>query len=876
MATCATDRIEKQKKIVDKWYDNKLITSATHGDAKFFKKMFYTATGEDYDYGSLPSMRKLKKFDVHVDKFAKRLVKNVGPFARYFYLPDEIVKNNPVASNAFDGFKIAHDYFRGNKEKYDKTIVDMAKSLQRIAQVMAKAKDESTPNIKKAAKLLEKDYRNYYAELSKGNHAEADRQWEAIVESAKKTQFQVFDEADAVLRNRKLMVTHSAKYARYKPVVKYWDSIKDKLFGSLGKGLDEYIGALKKVDNPGMFDNMIVSLTKLRNAFDKKRDYFPTDVIEVFPTVARVQELLYDRDIDTKNDADMNDITAMDKYVSNAVEKILSSLKVPGSVTQTQSQYPSHKYSKNLLGVMDNYVRSVTRFNYQVHTTSILADAVQKLGTVTDNEQLNGTSKFLLDYLYDTHSAMMGMHIQSKGWRAAVRGITAWEFISKLGFNMRGALRNATQSLQNWVYFGAKGMHDAWEHVKQYELTDALNKEMEKHGVFFTETRELANSIGLFPEIEISKIDGKEVPTFKFDTASSKFLGGLEKVAKFSGKPMQFVENKINRQSTFKIAFGLHHSALLHNKGRIERMINENKGKFEGKDLQDKIDKHIVRESGRFASEMVRELHYEYAPFAKPKVLRTPAGSILGQFMTYSVNFYNYNRKIISKGVEDIGVRDVWGQDAWRMYRLGMLYTTINGILSPLFNTDIGNLVQHDTYDRINQYYTWLMGDEEAKKKAFFGKGPIIGTAGGPFVSDLITLGNLAGFYDLLKDAEGGDRSALGYLAGYQDFSEHTGMERAFEFTRTVNTELGRTLFHTLPRMWDGASLGTLVFMEAALHPSKEMKERKATYIETLQDWGIPVPDTRYMEEKSKKRKPVKDRPNAEVMQSLTRLSKLS
>ena len=59
MATCATDRVEKQKKLVEGWFGDPLIEAATKGDGKFFKKMFYTITGEDFDYGALPSMRKL-------------------------------------------------------------------------------------------------------------------------------------------------------------------------------------------------------------------------------------------------------------------------------------------------------------------------------------------------------------------------------------------------------------------------------------------------------------------------------------------------------------------------------------------------------------------------------------------------------------------------------------------------------------------------------------------------------------------------------------------------------------------------------------------------------------------------------------------------
>ena len=857
MATCVSDRVEKQKELVESWFDDPLIKAATKGDGKFLKKMFYTITGEDFDYGALPSMRKLKKLDKHMKRFSNRLTKQTGPFAQYFYLPEEVLKNNPIAQEAFNGFKISHDYFRGNKEKYDKTLTDIAKSLQRIAQETAIAKEEGSPNIKKATKELDKRYRTYYDKLQGGDFDAAEKYWvDNIKKLAEETQFQVFEEADAVLRNRDLMRTNPEKYLKYRPVVRYWDSIKGKLFGDLKTGLDTYISSLKRVDNHERFGGVIASLERLRENLAPKKDYFPTDVLDVFPAVGKVQEALYQRDLDIKEAKEKGDTGTLEEYVSNAVDKVLTSLNVPGAVIPTESSYPRQRYSKNIIGVMDGYIRSVTRFNYQVNTTSHLTKAVQGLANMQNETQLTGTSKFLLDYLYDTHESMMGMNIKNKGARNFVRGITAWEFISKLGLNVRSAARNATQSLQNFVYFGAKGTYQAFQHIKQYELTNVVNKEMERHDIFFVETRELANSLGLFPDIEISTVDGKEVPTFKYDSMSSKFLNGLEKVAKVTGKPMQFVENKINRQLTFKIAFSKHHQGMMHNEGRIRSMIEKNKDSFQGEDLQKKIDKYMQMESGRFAANMVRELHYEYAPFAKPKVLRTGVGTALGQFMTYSVNFYNYNRRILRRGVEDVSIGDVWGQDAWRMYRLGSMYATINGVVSPMFNTDVGNLIQHDTFDRVSQYYNWVMGDEAAKKKAFYGKGPIIGTAGGPFVADLVTLGNVFGMYDLLRDAETGDRSAWGYLAGYQDYSARTKDEKAFEVVRTINTELGRFLYGTAPRAWNGASVGSLFALELGLFPSKEMKERKASYVTTArEDLGIPIPLPRYMQAKPKTKK---------------------
>ena len=70
MAMCDTDKVKLQKKIVKSWFNDPLVMSATKGDGKFFKKMFYTITGEDYDYGALPSGKKLKKLEI---RFRKKL-----------------------------------------------------------------------------------------------------------------------------------------------------------------------------------------------------------------------------------------------------------------------------------------------------------------------------------------------------------------------------------------------------------------------------------------------------------------------------------------------------------------------------------------------------------------------------------------------------------------------------------------------------------------------------------------------------------------------------------------------------------------------------------------------------------------------------------
>ena len=245
---------------------------------------------------------------------------------------------------------------------------------------------------------------------------------------------------------------------------------------------------------------------------------------------------------------------------------------------------------------------------------------------------------------------------------------------------------------------------------------------------------------------------------------------------------------------------------------------------------------------------MVKELHYEYSPFAKPKALRTAPGAVLGQFSTYSINFFNYQRKIAKRGASDIVHGDWDSPEAWRLYRLGMLALAVEG-LSIATNSDFGNLIQNDTLSRIKQYTTLVTKDEAAKKRAFFGKGPILGTFGGPFIADLVTLGNVFGMYKLLLNFETGDTSMLGYLAGYHDYAGSRKDQKVYDVARLINTELARQFFVIGPRAYNGAGFGEIAQMQTGVYPSKFYKNIKAKLLKSI---GAPTPD--YAKTKEKKR----------------------
>jgi hypothetical protein len=205
--------------------------------------------------------------------------------------------------------------------------------------------------------------------------------------------------------------------------------------------------------------------------------------------------------------------------------------------------------------------------------------------------------------------------------------------------------------------------------------------------------------------------------------------------------------------------------------------------------------------------------------------------------------------------------------EAWRAYRLGMMALAVEG-LSVLANSDFSSLIQNDTLDRIKQYLTLASGDDDEKRKAFFGKGPIIGTLGGPFIADLVTLGNVFGFYKLLLNFETGDNSLLGYLAGYDDYAGSRKDQKLYDVVRTLNTEIARQTMVIGPRMYDGAGFGEIAQMQLGIYPSKYYKNIKAKILKAI---GAPAP--RYAQPKAKKSPQIKE---PDISQALLSVAKVA
>jgi len=839
MGCIGTEEDRKKVKLIhdsiDTWFNNDALKIATKGDTRFFKELFYKVTGEDFDFGNLPSEKKLKLLDKKIKKQATKAVKSPGKFTKFFWLTEDVL-DNPLTANTFNDMYIAHNYFRGSVDSYMSDLKSIVGHLRDASGIVTEMEGGKL-SFNKARKNLAKKYAQY-AEAMKDNRKED--ALETITEIEKmltQSEYKVFAMADDLFRNPNRVADKKISANYLPPIVeaaRLWGAMSKKLYGDMMNGLNQYIDMLDSASTTVYdFTSLATSMRKLRDTVKEKKNYLPIQVLDVFPAFTHLNsEMFKGGDWSAQRVRDLN------SHVNNIVKDFAESVALT-SHTKESEAFSTKRYSKDLPSVLDAYVKNITRFNFASKVNNQFIKSVQKLSDLQGTE-LENHSRFLIDYMYSVHGHMLGQPNSHRAQKVA-RWITSWQFMSKLGLNLRGAVRNATQSVQNLVYFGVTGTTKSLSYLKGNDMNETVIKEMKRHGIFFAEPRELTQPFGMMPEVEIRNVNGHDVPVYKDNIFGSDWTQKVEAVAKASGLPMQVVENYINRNLTFKIAFAQMHRKLSQNRAFVERwtkarmpegMTSEERGKF----VQEKASEEIIKRSSRFAANMVRELHYEYAGFAKPHALRTPAGAVMGQFATYSINFFNYQRKILQDAGNEL-MLGYWGEGAWRASRLASVYFMTNALLSPMFSVDIGNLMQHDTFERLQNITAAMSSNPEERKKAFWGKGPIVGTVGGPFISDMITLGNIIGLYEL-------DESGwLSMLAGYQDYADATDSSKGYDLVRTINTQIGRAAYITAPRMYNGATLGTLIQTELGLFKTKGVREkRESMYTNILKPAGLPMP----------------------------------
>ena len=842
MASCLPkDKTKEQRylsldKIADKFDKHPYVDKMSMG-AGDFDTIYETVTGRSLNEPGLPTVQQLKKLNRLVDQSLTKMNRHPGKFTEQIWLPEEVMKFFPGSRRYFRDFQSANARFRGSSGQFKSQLFEIFGHLKdaSMTNTLKERVLSKVPGAKKRAPESHKKLRRLYSQYRKlradGQVMEAEALFKNDIEHY------VREGEGAALKDFHELVTSEAAWegrGKYNDSVvraaKVWrNTIQPATFKLLDSGLTQYILGMKRLasEHKGdpKFDDMMNTLLNVQKRLKQRDNYFPVRVLDVVPTLAKASEKIF-----SGGDKGFNEGVQLIKNIETILDNNITVNKHLFEQSDTQK-----RLSYDVIDIIDSYMVSVNRFNFVARNFNIMTDATdylwkanRKITKDPEGQELNIHLEWLANYLADTHDINVGTKFENQRGHNLVRTITAWEFVSKLATNVLSHGKNAGQSLQHYVYFGIQGINKTRGEMKDSRMKNRVNRGLTANGYLFANIQEVYGE-------KLSKyVLDTETGVYKevYDVSyGDRIADSVARVAETMGKPMQWVENNINRQWAYELGFTQQWRRDARRTNYLEdRFKRRNKGWEEwvdqvspdaemGKNLYEyKFSEYLELRANNHANDVIGDLHYDYAMGAKSKILATRAGSVVGQFQHYGVNFFNYNRKMIKGGVEDLSAGMWAGEGAWRMYRLGLLYAMVSGYgISALVNAKLSSVIEHDLVEKAMRYQDALDDDPEVRKGAFYG-GPVVG---GPFISDLLTIGNITNLIEMDED------STLAYLAGYEDFADATDDEKLKDTIRVLNTGIYKIIYKDLPLWASGASPATIAANQFNLKPDKTIRKTR-------------------------------------------------
>jgi len=508
-----------------------------------------------------------------------------------------------------------------------------------------------------------------------------------------------------------------------------------------------------------------------------------------------------------------------------------------------------YDYSRNFVNSVSNYIGDVNRFNFSSFMDSHIVEGLVNVEKIYKSKgDARGYAQSLVSFIEDMHMAANGDRQVSPNTRAMMKTLLGFEFISKLGFNPRGAARNFTQRLLDYVHWGPVQISKANKYLEKmpFEQGDSefyIEKALRESGLLFEEASPEFMQSGLdapasmFKQRVWNDAEGKYEVVKK--TRMEKTADFVQKAAGKSSFMHRAAENA-NRKHTFKIGFAQMHSWLSApavRKSMEKERAETKRGKerlAKGKKVltNKEFQAEIRRQARNYAVNMVIMNHFDYADYAKSKASRTKIGRFMLQFQHYSFEFFERNMSILREAKHDVATGNLLNSLNFfipgkksqahgleKAYRMSMAYFLVPTLVSMAFGVNAGNIVEHDTAERIKQWFTYFTSDDDDEiAAAFYGKGPLLGTVGGPLISDVIDIGVMLDLVDLDDD------SLLTIISGLEEADPTTSTEVGRKL-KILNTFLARAYERHLPALASGRP-GFALQQEFALYPTAEARKR--------------------------------------------------
>jgi hypothetical protein len=627
--------------------------------------------------------------------------------------------------------------------------------------------------------------------------------------------------------------------------IKTYTNLMDGLYNTLKLGVRQILNTRKlKMERDGHSTSLIEStLEKLETKLMPKyqEGFFPHYTRDLNASIMEGLMPHFERLQNTTNYSKRGpkDIDAILKDINSFVDG------------HTIGRSEDYDYSRNFINSISNYIEDVNRFNFSAYMDGHTVDALTSVERIFKSKgDAKGYAQSLVSFIDDLHMAANGNNDMSPNTRAMMKSLLGFEFISKLGFNPRGAARNFTQRLLDYVHWGPVQVHRTNEYLEKlpFERGDSeyyIEKALRESGLLFEEASPEFTQSGLDSPASAFKQRIFNETTGKYEIISKtkgEWIADKIQIAAGKSSVIHRMAENANRKHTFKVGFAQMHrwldNASVRNAIAKERSETDQGKKriAEGKEVLTTAEfRRIIRNQAKnYAINMVVMNHFDYADYAKGKASRTKLGRFMLQFQHYSFEFFERNLDILREAKHDIatgntleslkffvpGTGKSQAQGLEKAYRMAMAYFLVPALVSYGFGVNVGNIVEHDTAERIKQWFTYFTSeDDDEIAAAFYGKGPLLGTFGGPLLSDIIDIGIMLDLIDLDDD------SLLTLIAGMEEHDPSTSTELGSKL-RILNTFLGRAYERHYPAFRSG-NIGFAFQQELALYPTAEARKRE-------------------------------------------------
>ena len=610
-----------------------------------------------------------------------------------------------------------------------------------------------------------------------------------------------------------------------------YQNLMSRLYKTLRFGVNKRIDSvINRMKYLGQIDSEdVVGLQKVKKRMEEK--YMPKYEQGFYPHYVKSLNAEF-MDGMMKNFDDLQvSVNSRDKSPKRSIKEVIKQMNLymdkhtEARAKDLETGKFGYNYSRDFLNSVKNYVDDVNRFNFTSYMDGHMLDALTSVEQIyKTNGSAKGYGKNLVDFITDMHMATNGDTSVSPNTRAWMRTVLGMEFVSKLGINPRSAARNWFQRMLDYVTWGPVQISKSKDYLKTINLgkdinaADYIDSVLKDNGLLYDEVSPEFLQTGLRAPTSMFKIVQWNDNTQKFEKVKeSKIEKVSEKVSWLAGKSswLHRKAENANRKHTFKIAYAQMHKQL---DSSMHRTALAEKGLTPAQ-----IDNKVRQASERYAIQSTVMNHFDYADYAKSKAMRSKVGRFALQFQHYAFEFYERNAKILRESKYDISEGKFYGKDAGGLsqaYRMGFFYFLAPLIASAYTGVDFSNLIEHDTAQRLKQWGTFFLGDDDEVAEAFYGKGPLISTFGGPITSDIIDIGVMMDFIDLDDD------SLLTIISGLEDYDPYMADSDVTRKIRLANTFLGRAYERHIPQLRKGR-IGWSLQQELGLYPTAEARKAK-------------------------------------------------